>query len=990
MSYSPPSLADAKNLHPVVHAAAENRGVQRPPSGRRLGENRDVALQQNQPRILFNDVSNAAPGFRPAYGAIGDRRGGGIQIPPPPPPNPSPIAHGDLIPASEQAHTDSLFRTLCMSPDLDECFARLRTTSSSTSSSQVSTRSARPDLPPSAEQAASPDLHHDSQPKPASNTNAAQPDPFLPHLTSSTSTLDSSLPTPALAISPSLLGDLTARPPRDDDNYLSALAFAGLHGRSQLGDNAALAAARRGSLDPLLGLGLLAGDANAAVSTGSKGEDGTPASRELGTTQPSPESTAMLDPRVLQLQAQIERLQLEQARLHQLQQAGLPHLLGRHFHPQPPATVTDHDVGALLGVAAQPFLQRQVPLPFDFALQGRQLMAQHVPSLGERLASPLTPSHNSPALSGQLRLPPYPPLASNMVTTQVGSGATTPTVQATRPTPPMTYNIPLPQTTTDTVTQPNPSADSKRNNTEPLNFMSLLQPSSEPPYRHLVYRIIRQADQQASIFIQQKLKACATNSPQDVQERHRILDAILGSAMEMMTNRFGNWAFQRCLEDPCTPEERKKVASALRGHVVELATNCYGTHVVQKALECEEEIRLLVLSELLLGDPAVTLINKHASHVWSRIMELTWTPPAPPIFAYVNKALRGRWVELATHETGSLVVQHLFENCVVEDTRDCLEEIFEGFHTVVRDQWGSFVIQHMLEHGLPEHRAKALSLLGVNLAQYASDSQAMKSVDKSLKVCAEEAVEVFVTRLCEPGKTGRRPLVVDLALNTNGSQFICQITPLASQDQRKRLAGAIKKHVVTLKGNKAGSKIVWMFERANAGQVVPHSQPQPPAHLKSSPSLYLNTAQSSPLKPLLTTSMARTKQTARKSTGGKAPRKQLASKGAKKSAPTTGGVKKPHRFRPGTVALREIRKYQKSTELLIRKLPFQRLVREIAQDFKTDLRFQSSAVMALQEAAEAYLVSLFEDTNLAAIHAKRVTIQPKDLALARRLRGERT
>ncbi|KAH7352960.1 hypothetical protein KP509_19G072300 [Ceratopteris richardii] len=132
--------------------------------------------------------------------------------------------------------------------------------------------------------------------------------------------------------------------------------------------------------------------------------------------------------------------------------------------------------------------------------------------------------------------------------------------------------------------------------------------------------------------------------------------------------------------------------------------------------------------------------------------------------------------------------------------------------------------------------------------------------------------------------------------------------------------------------------------------------------------------------------MARTKQTARKSTGGKAPRKQLATKAARKSAPATGGVKKPHRFRPGTVALREIRKYQKSTELLLRKLPFQRLVREIAQDFKTDLRFQSSAVLALQEASEAYLVGLFEDTNLCAIHAKRVTIMPKDIQLARRIR----
>jgi histone H3 len=140
--------------------------------------------------------------------------------------------------------------------------------------------------------------------------------------------------------------------------------------------------------------------------------------------------------------------------------------------------------------------------------------------------------------------------------------------------------------------------------------------------------------------------------------------------------------------------------------------------------------------------------------------------------------------------------------------------------------------------------------------------------------------------------------------------------------------------------------------------------------------------------------MARTKQTAQKSIGGKVPRKKAwADKVARKQAQAAGrrtdNVKKPHRYRPGTVALREIRKYQKSTELLIRKLPFQRLVREIAQDFKTDLRFQSSAVLALQEAAEAYLVSLFEDTNLAAIHAKRVTIMPKDIQLARRIRGER-
>ena len=127
-------------------------------------------------------------------------------------------------------------------------------------------------------------------------------------------------------------------------------------------------------------------------------------------------------------------------------------------------------------------------------------------------------------------------------------------------------------------------------------------------------------------------------------------------------------------------------------------------------------------------------------------------------------------------------------------------------------------------------------------------------------------------------------------------------------------------------------------------------------------------------------------------------RMKAAARLAKKSGQKApkGGVKKHYRYRPGTVALKQIRQYQKSTELLIRKLPFQRLVREIAGDSQIitsplcgKVRFQSTAVMALQEAAEAYLVGLFEDTNLCAIHAKRVTIMPKDIQLARRIRGER-
>lgn len=155
--------------------------------------------------------------------------------------------------------------------------------------------------------------------------------------------------------------------------------------------------------------------------------------------------------------------------------------------------------------------------------------------------------------------------------------------------------------------------------------------------------------------------------------------------------------------------------------------------------------------------------------------------------------------------------------------------------------------------------------------------------------------------------------------------------------------------------------------------------------------------------------MARTKlQTARKSTGShqiaqKLAAKQRRSNVAVKSTVVHDPVKKRFRYRPGQLALREIRRLQNTTDLLIRRAPFQRLVREITQALvpsssvhnrsggkSNQLLWQASALLALQEAAEAYLVNLFEDTNLCCIHGKRVTIMPRDIHLARRLRGERS
>jgi histone H3 len=137
--------------------------------------------------------------------------------------------------------------------------------------------------------------------------------------------------------------------------------------------------------------------------------------------------------------------------------------------------------------------------------------------------------------------------------------------------------------------------------------------------------------------------------------------------------------------------------------------------------------------------------------------------------------------------------------------------------------------------------------------------------------------------------------------------------------------------------------------------------------------------------------MPKTKTAAKAKASKKMPAKGSKSKAVKKSAPASGGMKEKsnRRWKAGTVALREVKRYQKSVKVLLPRASFQRLVRSIVSDMDHELRFQSAALLAMQEASEAYIVGLFEDTNLCAIHANRKTVMKKDMDLARRIRGDR-
>jgi len=196
--------------------------------------------------------------------------------------------------------------------------------------------------------------------------------------------------------------------------------------------------------------------------------------------------------------------------------------------------------------------------------------------------------------------------------------------------------------------------------TEPLNYRRLLDRNVNCNWKYIVDKIVCNNDQQASIFLQQKLKV---GTP---EQKYEIVEAIVAQAYPLMVNRFGNFLVQRCFEHG-TPEQVIKIAEAIRGNTLNLSMDPFGCHVVQKAFDSvPEDYKAIMVHELLRRIPE-TVIHRYACHVWQKLFELRWTESPPQIMKYVNEALRGMWHEVALGETGSLVVQNIFENCLEDD-----------------------------------------------------------------------------------------------------------------------------------------------------------------------------------------------------------------------------------------------------------------------------------------------------------------------------------
>ncbi|KAI9883622.1 MAG: hypothetical protein M1823_004610 [Watsoniomyces obsoletus] len=365
----------------------------------------------------------------------------------------------------------------------------------------------------------------------------------------------------------------------------------------------------------------------------------------------------------------------------------------------------------------------------------------------------------------------------------------------------------------------NASGSHQVNVVEPLNYRRLLDRTVDCDWKYIVDKIVGHNDQQGSLFLQQKLKVGTT------EQKFEIVEAIVAQAYPLMINRFGNFLIQRCFEHG-TPQQVVAIANAIRGNTLTLSMDPFGCHVVQKAFDCvPEEYKAVMVHELLRRIPE-TVIHRYACHVWQKLLELRWNDSPPQIMKHVNEALRGMWPEVALGETGSLVVQNIFENCLEEDKRPCINEVLGSIDLIARGQFGNWCIQHICAQGASADRSYAIDYVLRNAVEFSLDQYASKVVEKCLRVNAPDFLEHYLARVCEarPGRP-RIPLI-DIAADQYGNFLIQHILMTADPQHREIIASHIRKHMVSLRGSKYGGRVGMLC--ANPALMTRPGPPGPP------------------------------------------------------------------------------------------------------------------------------------------------------------------
>ncbi|PWN20569.1 ARM repeat-containing protein [Microstroma glucosiphilum] len=331
--------------------------------------------------------------------------------------------------------------------------------------------------------------------------------------------------------------------------------------------------------------------------------------------------------------------------------------------------------------------------------------------------------------------------------------------------------------------------------------------------------------QEASIILQQQLKSGSA------ERQTAIIRAIAPHLLVLSEDKHGNFLVQRAIGINAS------VAWKLKGSYARLALSQYGCHVVQRILDEDEPLKIAVVEELLSQNLLETLTSRNSVHVWAKALEVKWSSEKfrEKVFDVINAAMRGHWAYTAMQETGSIVVQNLFESAQGPEKKDCIEEILHKLPECAANQWGVWVVQHIIEHGDDDSRTVAFEKLLGEAAMLSMSQFGQKAIMTALKSRDAHFIGGYLDLLCDGpnasgsggegsgqssvsanASSGRRSMLVDIASTPQGLQIMTQLLTTISRDDRERIIKAVRKNSVFLKGTKTGLKVHQMCERARA------------------------------------------------------------------------------------------------------------------------------------------------------------------------------
>lgn len=330
----------------------------------------------------------------------------------------------------------------------------------------------------------------------------------------------------------------------------------------------------------------------------------------------------------------------------------------------------------------------------------------------------------------------------------------------------------------------------------------------------LVCRAMSSRNQEASITLQQQLK---TASP---ARKAAIVRAIEPHILKLADDKHGNFLVQRAIGVDT------RLALSLKGHFIHLALSQFGCHVVQRLLDEVESLRKVVVEELLSSNVYETLVCRNSIHIWQKILELHWPTNGEMrarIYAVVNKTMKGRWAETAMLETGSIICQNLFECANADEKHDCLVEVLQHLCDCACNQWGVWVVQHIIEHGEPEVKRAAFDRLVKGAGRLTLSQYGQKAIMSALKSRDADFVARYIDVLCDRDASSdvhgaqnltmasssgnRRSLLVDVSTAPQGVQIVTQLLTSVTPEQRERIIKTVRKNSVFLKGSKAGLRV---------------------------------------------------------------------------------------------------------------------------------------------------------------------------------------